>query len=149
MSWSYGGLPASNTTDAVRYLAGQVSTGDDILTSDEEIAFALSEAGNNAYNAAALVCEALAGRYRSNPTQETVGQLSITWGDRAKAFTAQAASLRGRGLMRGVAPYVGGISVSDKLIDQLDTDNVVPGFRRSMDDNPKAAWADASGGTST
>lgn len=147
MTWTYGGLPGSDTTDAVRYLSGQTSTGDDILTSDEEIAFSLSEASNNVYAAAALVCDALAGRYRTNPTQETVGQLSLSWGDRAKSFTAQAAALRARGLMTGVLPYVGGISVSDKLVDQQDTDVVVPGFRRGMDDNPLAAWADGNGGT--
>lgn len=131
----------------MRYLSGQSSSGDDILTTDEEITFCLAQAGNNLYASAALVCDALAGRYRTYPTQESVGRLGLSWADRAKAFTAQAATLRGRGVMVGVSPYVGGISVSDKLTDEENTDRVVPGFRRGMDDNSLAAWADANGGT--
>lgn len=131
----------------MRFLSGQTNSADDVLVTDEEITFCLAESSQNEYQAAALACDALAARYRAYPTQESVGQLGLTWGERGDGFSAQAATLRTRGLLAGVAPYVGGQSVSDKQVDEEDTDNVVPGFRRGMDNNPTASWVDANGGT--
>lgn len=116
-----------------------------MLTKDEEITFALAQVGSNNYEAAALVCDALAARYATFPTNESVGQLGLSWADRAQGFTERAKELRSMRLrIGGVSPYVGGISQSDKRTDTQDTDRVPMAFEQGRDDNPAVGWGYSS-----
>lgn len=133
MTWAYGNMPSSSNRDAVRFLAGQTSSGDDVLASDEEVAFAIAQEGNN-YRAAALVAESLARRYTTRATSKTVGQLSLTYQGRAKEFFDLAKDLRVRAGIRGGQIYAGGLTVSDQDLDRTDSDRVQPAFRVGMND---------------
>lgn len=134
MTWTYDGDPSQSRRDQVRFLAQQTSTGDGAVVSDEEVAWLLSEHGSP-YLAAAAACEALANRYAGMATSRTVGEMSITYADRGKAFAERARWLRLQTGLRGVTPYAGGISVGDKATVAADTDRVAGSFAVGMDDN--------------
>lgn len=136
MSWNYSGDPADSSRDAVRFLCGQTSTGDPITLEDEEIAYAIAQT-DGTYLAAALCCETLAARYRTiQPTAETIGDLSVTWGDRAKQLDAQAKALRHRSAIRAATPFLGGQSETDQEARQEDGDLRQPAFRPGRFDYP-------------
>jgi hypothetical protein len=63
----------------------------------------------------------------------SVGDLSISGG--ADAWRKKAKSLD---LMADTTaiPYAGGITLSDKLVDETDTDRVAPAFTRDQDNIP-------------
>lgn len=138
MTWTYTD-PQTNTRDQVRYLAGQTSTADAELTSDEEIAWVLTSEGNT-YLAAALVCEALASRYATRAVEKKIGAMTISYGgrsvDRGQAFLTKAVALRRRAALGSVAPFSGGVSVADKQTRTLDGDRPETAFAKGMDDRP-------------
>ena len=126
--WTYSGDPSLSAKDEVRWLAGDTSTGNQLVT-DSEIAYALTQESSNVYRAAALVCESIA----SVKTQEAdmkVGDLSISASKVAESYTKKAADLRRRATARGVSIYGGGISQSRKTTVESDTDKVPPYFTR-------------------
>jgi hypothetical protein len=128
----------------VRFLVGQTSTGDDVLLTDEEIAWAISETANS-YYAAALCAETLAGRYEhEGPESETIGRLSVSWGDRARKFAGLAARLRREGSVRNAAPFLGGQSVDDREGREGDTDLRQPAFGTKQFDYPGMSTGDTS-----
>lgn len=139
MTWTYDGLPGTGSTgaklDAVRFLSGQLSSGDTYLVQDEEISFLLSQDGN-IYSAAASIAEHLAGRYGQQADSKKVGDLAITYGQRSKEFATRAAGLRRQAMLRSLTPYAGGISQADKLVQEQDTDRVQPAFAIGMTDIP-------------
>ncbi|HEY0838998.1 MAG TPA: hypothetical protein VGD74_02310 [Vulgatibacter sp.] len=57
MAWSYSGNPGASTKDEVRFLIGDTTEGDPLL-SDEEIAYLLEQADDSAPRAAVAACEA-------------------------------------------------------------------------------------------
>jgi hypothetical protein len=135
VTWTYGGSPSTSTRDAVRFLSGQNSSADDQLVSDGEITYALAQRSSNVYGAAQTVCEVLAAKYASKASEKGIGQLSIVYGDRSRAFADKAKALGMQLIRQGVSPYVGGISEADKETDQNDTDLVQPSFAVGMDAN--------------
>ena len=139
MAWTYtGATSAPSSAGVVRLLTGQVSSQDDELLYDSEVTWTLSQFSNE-YEAAALGCDILSAKYAANPDQEKVGQLGLTWGSRAEKYAKKATELRAlRQRVTGAGIYVGGISLSDKQIDQADTDRVPMSFQIGMDDNPRA-----------
>lgn len=138
MAWTYA--ESTQTKDLVRVLAGQTSSGDDVLVSDAFITFALSEASQNAYLAAAICCDSLAAGYAAQPLRESIGKDGLSWGDRAAAFRQQSGQLRVSATRHSATPiYVGGISESDKDIDEGNTDVPSYAFMRGQFDNPNVA----------
>jgi hypothetical protein len=133
MTWTYSGDPASSTRDAVRFLAGQASTGDGVVVSDEEIAYLVTEEGS-AYRAAAAVCERLANGYAGLAQTRTVGRTSVTYAQRGQEYAARARDLRRRAALRDVQPYGGGTAVGDKQTVAADTSRVPTAFAVGMDD---------------
>ncbi len=135
MSWTYTGNPASSTRDAVRYLAGQTSSGDPVLALDAEVDFAISQTANK-YSAAVMVVEGLLQRYAgTDPTSLTVGNLSETYGDRSARLTATLMNLRRQAQMRGIVPVAGGVLEADRVSREADTSLRVSVFALGMDDN--------------
>ena len=130
MAKSYSGNPATSDTDLVRFLIGDTQQ-DTAELEDEEI-----EASLNLYPtpelAAAFLAESLSGRY-ARRVDKSVGDLRISYSTISKTYSDMAARLRRQASVNGVAPYAGGISVSDKAID-LFTDAVQPAFRKGMHD---------------
>lgn len=134
MTWTYGGDPSANDRDEVRFLCGDTDTSDQLVT-DEEIAYAIADAGSN-YLAAAVICEALAAEFArdvdttNGPASEKESQRYQQYKDRAYALKAKANAL--------VKPVFGGQSISDKNTLGSDSDVPQPYFRRGMSDASNA-----------
>lgn len=84
MTWSYSGDPASSTKDAVRFLIGDTDTNDQLL-SDEEIEYTIAVTGN-VYESAHDCSYAIAASFSRMATSKSVGDLSLSYSDRAAAF---------------------------------------------------------------
>jgi hypothetical protein len=134
--WTYSGDPASSDKDEVRFLSGDTSTGNQLVT-DSEIAWALTEESSNTYRAAALVCESIAS-IKSQDADMSVGDLKISASQLSERFAAKAKDLRRRATARGVSMYVGGRTISRKDTVEADTDRVKPFFARDDFVNPSA-----------
>ena len=127
MSWSYSGDPTSSSKDTVRFLVGDtVSTAPRI--SDEEIAFNISMAPSSIFLAAAYSADGIAARSASS-VDKSVGDLSLSYSQQASAFRDLATALRRRATLSIVPIYVGGISASDKALNDGDGDTVQPGIK--------------------
>lgn len=133
MTWTYNGNPAAIPRDAIRWLVGDTD-GKRRLVTDEEIAFALSENGDNKTQAAKMVLESLIIKFSTQgvtkigdfffDATKVVNQL------RASLERIEAATLPQEGIW-----YAGGISVSDKSGVESDSDRVRPRFVRGMQSN--------------
>lgn len=139
MSITYSGDPAYSDRDAVRFLLNDTSTSTGRL-SDTEIEWLLSQ-WSNPYLAAAQGARKIAATYTTTTQSKTVGSLSKSAGgsavataylDLAKALESQAKSAT----FSPVAPYSGGISIADKLLEQADSDATPYWFWRGMHDHP-------------
>lgn len=133
MSWSYSGNPAASTLDKVRFLIGDTDTTDQQF-SNEEINAILADNGDEPYATAIVLIEGLIARY-SRYISKSVGDLSISYGDRVKQYQSLLAGLRRRATLQLCKPYAGGISIADKQIDQADSDVVQPYFKVGMHDS--------------
>ena len=128
MTWTYGGDPAANARDAIRFLIGDTDTTDQLLT-DEEIAWVNTESSGTStgttalYDAAYRCCLTIASKL-AREADKQIGDLSVSMSQRAKAYREQAASLKElSGREGGVPiPYAGGITISDKEIDEENSD---------------------------
>lgn len=134
--WTYSGDPATSSRDAVRFLI-QDTNESAPLVSDEEIAWELSQHNNNLYRAAAVLANTVAATFAQAVQTKSVGSLSITYAARSEAYTSLARRLAARVRSKSViAPYAGGISISDKQTREADTDWNRPDFEIGMSDYP-------------
>jgi hypothetical protein len=140
MSFSYE--PGASDKDTVRLLVGDTDP-DKRQLHDEEIAWFLTE-NSNVYLAAAEAAKAIAALY-GRDVDKQVGDLKISASQRQKQYLDLAKQLRSR-VGRSISPYAGGISRSDKIAVEQDTDRVRPAFRRNQFDNP--GTVDPPGSTS-
>jgi len=128
VTWTYGGDPAANARDAIRFLIGDTDTTDQLLT-DEEIAWVNTESSGTStgttalYDAAYRCCLTIASKL-AREADKQIGDLSVSMSQRAKAYREQAASLKElSGREGGVPiPYAGGITISDKEVDEENSD---------------------------
>ena len=130
MTWTYTNLPSTVTRDAVRMLAGDTSSANQLVT-DEEIAYFTATYSNN-YMAAAEVCDAIAAKLSYQVDTNNEG-LSVSASQRAKAFTERAKDLRKKS-NRSVSIWVGGRSESERETAEEDTANKQPNFSLGMYD---------------
>lgn len=142
MTWTYDSAPDTTTAagrrDAVRLLVGDTATTDQQV-SDEEVAFALLEAGNNVYGAGAWVAQAIAGKYARRVSMSADG-VSQQFAQRQKHYADLAARLEKRAVegVVGGAPsgmFAGGTERG------LTTDSPEVLFRVGMHDDPDAEYA--------
>ena len=136
MTWTYTS-PLSGDRDKVRTYIGDTDTTDQLL-SDEQIAFALTEEGT-VRAASAIAAEWIAALF-SRKADKSVGDLSISYSQRAAQYTALAVRLRGRS-SRLALPYFGGISETTKDTREDDSDRVEPAFTVDMLDDPAVSGA--------
>ncbi len=133
MAWTYGGDPSANARDAIRFLVGDTDTNDQQLN-DAEIGWINNQvtgsdsATTALYESAYRACIAIASKY-SRLASQAVGDLKVDLHQKAENTRAQAKMLKDLASREGgvPTPYAGGITYSDKKIDQDDT-NVVPEF---------------------
>jgi len=135
MTWTYSGDPGSTSRDEVRFLIGDTDNGDQIV-SDEEIAYAIAQEGNNRL-AAIRVIRATAGKY-ARKVDKAVGDLKMSYGQIAKHYMDLAVFLESSddNLYAPMA-YAGGITHSGKDSVKADTDRVDPSFTKGVHDNPE------------
>ena len=145
MVWSYSGNPADSALDAVRFLTGDTDTNDQLLD-DEEIKWTNNQvtgsdtATTALYEVSYRVMVAIASKF-SRLADQSVGDLKVDMFQKATNAREQAALLKQQALREGntPVPYAGGISVSDKEIDQENSDIVQPYFSRGQ-------WTNSRGG---
>ena len=133
MSWTYSGDPAASDADAVRFLIGDTSTTDQQLQ-DAEIAYLLTTEGS-VYRAAAQAARSIGAKY-ARLVDKSVGDLRLSYSQRAASYEKLAASLVARATTRTATPYAGGISAADKALDEQDTDLAKPAFTVGQFDFP-------------
>lgn len=132
MGWSYTGDPSGSSKDAVRFLIQDVNSSKP-LVQDEEIEWALTQEAN-LYTAAAAICDSLVAK-AGGVKFKKIGELAISYDPHF--YSILSGKLRARGAGNQL-PYVGGISIADKMALQADPDWVAPRFATGLDDNPAA-----------
>jgi hypothetical protein len=84
LTWSYTGNPASSSKDAVRFLIGDTDTSDQLL-SNEEIDYTITQSGS-IYQAAHDSAYAIASTFARMASSKSVGDLSLSYNDRATTY---------------------------------------------------------------
>lgn len=127
-NWSYTGDPSARAIDAIRFLIGDTDSNDQLL-SDDEILWVNKEASGSTtatsdlYDAAYRCCLTIASKL-SRQADKQIGDLSVKLSQKAAGYRTQADSLKQLSLRSsGVpVPYAGGITISDKEIDEDNSD---------------------------
>lgn len=145
MSWSYSGDPRDSVLDQARFLA-QLTDDTNQRVTNEELTWLLSENGDDPYAAAAAAASRVAAQY-ADQADKSVGDLSISYSQRASQFAELAGALekekKSNAAFR-VAPYAGGISVTDKDAERTDTTRSSPFAWIGMHDNPPVTYGSTS-----
>lgn len=124
--------PENVPADRVRFLLGDTNTSAPEL-SDSEVAFLLSEAGDDALRAAARGAEMISARSEGVLEERRVGPLLVrSFTSKAKKYSTLATSLWARVMSSDGAPFAGGISRADKAARRAQPDRVKPSFSRGM-----------------
>ena len=145
MTWTYGGDPAASALAAIRFLTGDTDTNAQLIN-DEEIAWPNNQvtgsdtATTALYEVSYRVMIAIASKF-SRLADQSVGDVMVDMFQKATNAREQAALLKQQALREGntPTPYAGGISVSDKEIDEENSDIVQPYFSRGQ-------WTNSRGG---
>ena len=142
MAWSYDASNLTTSTANGRLNTVRLLVGDtDILdqqAQDEEILFALGQANNNVYFAAAWIARTVASQYSRKVNISLDGSLSADYTDLAKQYTSLAETLEYQGKKTGavVGVAAGGITKSGIEAVRGNTDRVEGSFRRDRFRNP-------------
>lgn len=133
-TWSYDPADVStNEVDAIRLEVGDTDSQAWLLA-DEEIQFAIDNERN--YWAAAARCAEMIGRLFMRKVDVRLGRtMQLSYSKTAEAYFKMASLLRGKA-MGTVVPYVGGMSVTDKVLQASDPNIVAPLFTKTMMENP-------------
>lgn len=129
--WTYSGDPSVSNRDAVRMLIGDTDESDPQLW-DGEVDYLLGQYPQP-FDAAVQGCYAIAARY-ARKVNRRVGDLSINYSDRQKAYLTMAQQLKSRAVTMGLTIYVGGTSISDMRSVASNTDLAKPAFGKGQFD---------------
>lgn len=99
MAFTYSGNPATSDRDAVRFLI-QDTDSDDVLLQDAEVDWCITQAGASVYQAAHDAAYAIASKFSRMATSKSVGDMSLSYADRAKAYFELANELLELGARR-------------------------------------------------
>lgn len=98
------------------------------ILEDSVVLWALAQSGANPYSAA-ILCARAAAAQASSLVDKSVGDLSISWSQRATAFLALIPILQVQASHnRRIRPFGGGISQAGKIAQEADTDAIQPEF---------------------
>ena len=148
MTWTYGGDPSASALAAIRFLTGDTDTNDQLIN-DEEIAWTNNQvtgadtATTALYEVSYRVMVAIASKF-SRLADQSVGDLKVDMYQKATNAREQAKLLYAQASREGTTPtpYAGGISVSDKEIDEDNSDIVQPYFSRGQFTNSRGGAND-------
>ena len=134
MTWSFSlATLQRNNKDQVRVLIGDFNPTDPLMQ-DELITFFMTQRAT-VYGAAAMACQTLATQF-AREADTVQDNLHTTYSVRSKSFYAKAAQYEAMAAQRGAGiPYAGGISIADKIQQELNPDRVSPQYTIGMDDN--------------
>lgn len=132
MTWTYDPTLAA-PKDRVRSMTGDTDQADQ-LAQDEEIAAILTSfSGDERLTAYEVLSRAAVAAARL--VDRTVGRMSASLSKRAEGLRKAASDFLDREVAG--APVAGGISRSDKMAEERDTDRVKPEFSVDMHDSIK------------
>lgn len=132
MAFTYAGDPANSTLEEVRFLVGDTVTPGQLT--DAEINYCIADEPTSIYRAAACSARAIAATYARKADRE-IGDLEIKWSQLQKHYSQLAKDLEKRATA-GVGGIVAtGTSIAAKKSADLDTDRVIPAFRKEEFDN--------------
>jgi hypothetical protein len=127
MTWSYSGDPGASATDAIRFLIGDTDSTDPLLSNEEIAWINLEQSGSSTsttdlYYSAHYACHSIGAKLaRLADTQ--IGDLNIKLSQKAQGYLVLANELlKHANRQNAPIPYAGGISISDKSIDQDNSD---------------------------
>jgi hypothetical protein len=143
--WSYSASNLNTTTasgrlNSVRLLVGDTDSADQ-LAQDEEILFAISQANNNIYYAAAWVCRTVAAKFSRMVDTTLDGALSAKYSTRSKQYQQLAAQVEAQGKKtsgKSLGVFGGGYSSSAMQVANEEPDRVKPAFGIDQFDNVEA-----------
>lgn len=142
--WNYSGDPAYSAKDQTRFLIGDTDPTDPLLY-DQEIIWTLGQYNFTPMMAAIRCCESIIAKF-SRMADEAVGQVKINFRQKAQNMRDLQTTLRNRLAMEQAVPFAGGISVSQKITNWQNTDNVRPDFTKHMMENDQIApWTTQTG----
>lgn len=124
---------ATSEKDQVRLEIGDTDVNRQLLQDEEIAQFIAVE--RNFWSAAARACEAISRLFLSRADVRLGRSMQITYTKMADAYAAMACRLRAKALGT-TPPWVGGMSVSDKVAYNQDTDLLAPLFGKTMMENP-------------
>ena len=138
MAWTYSGDPADSALDAIRFLIGDTDTNDQLLDNEEILWTNNQVTGSNTattalYEVAYRCMVAIASKF-SRLADQSVGDLKVDLYQKATNAREQAKLLYAQASREGnvPVPYAGGITVSDKQIDEDNSNIVQPVFQRGQ-----------------
>lgn len=128
---------ASGRLNTVRLLLGDTDY-DDPQTQDEEVLFAVAQANNNVYSAAAWLARTISSQYARKVDVQIDGALSAKYSDLSKQYKALAETLEYQGKKSGavVGVAAGGLTKTDIERVRSNTDRIEGSFRRDRFRNP-------------
>ena len=134
MTWSYSTSDLlTSPKDQVRFLVGDTNANDEQLQ-NEEILFSLNVRAS-IWGAAATCCESSSASL-SRRADTTTGELRTMYSNLSRAYHARAAQYEQKSAeMGGALPFVGGISIAQKILAETDLDRVPPVFNVGQNDN--------------
>lgn len=139
MVFEYSGDPNTNKKDEVRFLIGDTDTSEQLLQ-DGEINYLLTKYNQDAIGAAIQACETIMAKF-SRLFDEAVGSVKMTYSQRAEGYSKLRDELRQRLSLNGINPYAGGISKTDKNVQNQNPDRVKPDFtKHQMENEQIAPW---------
>jgi len=130
--------PSNTNSDAVRFLVGDTDVSNAELE-DEEIAFTLTQAGDDIYVAAALCARALAAKFadlvdtKFEDVSSDYSNLRDNYYALAQKLEVQAKKYGSKGFG---APIAGGLTYSDIRSNEQNDDRVQPKFKQDQFANP-------------
>lgn len=142
MSWNYD--PTQLTISELYQVRAEIQDTDpaDQQLADEEIVWAASQERN--FWGAAARCLEMIARAKLRKADVRLGRaMAISYTKMAEQLLGEARLLRKKAMGAGIVPFIGGMSVTDKLNYMQNTDLVQPLFTKTMMTNP---W---TGGYST
>lgn len=135
---SYSGNPANSDSDAVRFLIQDTDTSNEDF-SDSEIAYVLTQTSSDVYDAAIALCRIAAAKY-AKIVDSAIDSVRINASKKYSNFVnlaSQIEKVKNTLSSSGQpSPVVTGISITEILDVQDDTDIIPKKFKQGMFENP-------------
>ena len=142
MTFTYSGDPTTSTRNKVRFLINDTDSTD-VLFTDEELDYLITEWGTNVYEICRAACETLVSRFvrLSDSTSKSVGDISVSesYTAKSKQYQDLANSFLAR-KMRKAPPTIWAKADAIKSTDDKTTSDFNTDFVVGQMDNPNSFY---------